>query len=131
MKTDRNYDYFTKVHCVRDLKIIIITINIIIIIIIIIINIFTISRSPLLQVMGSCHIAIWDIFHIYIYCCWYCKEIQEKCMSHCHWDKRVSMRWWLLPLTVKILAILRLTVNFLPLLSEEKHFMVNSFYDYG
>ena len=34
MKTDNNHDYFTKVHCVRDLKIIII----------IIIIVFTISQ---------------------------------------------------------------------------------------
>ena len=40
MKTDNNHDYFTKVHCVRDLKIIII--------------------------IFFYHMAIWDVFHIYI-----------------------------------------------------------------
>ena len=39
-------------------------------------------------------------------------------------------RGWLLRLTVKILAILRLTVTIIPSLSPQIFFTVNIFYDY-
>ena len=39
-------------------------------------------------------------------------------------------RWWLLRLTVKIFAILRLTVTIIPSLSPQIFFTVNIFYDY-
>ena len=43
--------------------------------------------------------------------------------------KRVSMGWWLLRLTVKILVNLRLTVNTFPLFPLDIFFTVNFFYD--
>ena len=44
--------------------------------------------------------------------------------------KRALMERWLLRLTVKILAILRLTVHIIPLLSPENFITLNFFYDY-
>ena len=43
--------------------------------------------------------------------------------------KRVSVGWWLLRLTVKILVNLRLTVNTFPLFPLDIFFTVNFFYD--
>ena len=40
------------------------------------------------------------------------------------------MGQWLLRLTVKILAILRLTVNIIPLLSPDNFIKLNFFYEY-
>ena len=41
---------------------------------------------------------------------------------------RVSVGWWLLPLTVYILDNLQLTINLFPLCSPEKKFMFNFFF---
>lgn len=42
---------------------------------------------------------------------------------------RISIRWWLLLLMVKILTNLQLTVNTFSLSSPEMFFMINIFYE--
>ena len=44
--------------------------------------------------------------------------------------ERVSMGWWLLQLTIEILANLELTINNFPLRSPEMSFFLTVFFNY-